>query len=58
MRKKMFVPILLTLVIAFMDISGLPSAALFEISFKDVDIIANQLPMQMTDYLHRELVGT
>lgn len=38
MHKKMFVPILLTLVIAFMDISGLPSAALFEISFKDVDI--------------------
>ena len=37
MRKKMSVLILLTLVIAFMDISGLPSAALFEISFKDVD---------------------
>lgn len=37
MNKKLFVPILLTLVIAFMDISGLPSVALFEISFKDVD---------------------
>ena len=37
MNKKIFVPILLTLVIAFMDISGLPSVALFEISFKDVD---------------------
>lgn len=37
MRKKIVIPILLTLVIAFMDISGLPSVALFEISFKDVD---------------------
>ena len=37
MNKKMIVPILLTFVIAFMDISGLPSVALFEISFKDVD---------------------
>ena len=38
MRKKVLVPILLTLVIAFMDISGLPSVALFTISFQDVDI--------------------
>lgn len=37
MKKKMFVPILLTLVITFMDISGLPSVALFDISFKDID---------------------
>jgi membrane protease YdiL (CAAX protease family) len=37
MSKKLFIPILLTLIAAFMDVSGLPSVALLEISFKDVD---------------------
>jgi membrane protease YdiL (CAAX protease family) len=37
MNKKLIIPILLTLIVAFMEISGLPSVALFDISFKDVD---------------------
>jgi hypothetical protein len=36
MNKKLIIPILLTLIVAFMEISGLPSVALFDISFKDV----------------------
>lgn len=36
-NKKIIIPVILTLMVAFMDISGLPSVALIKISFMDID---------------------